>query len=91
MAAIETTNLRAVKFVMHPKTERRPDIALTGEDFQRLQNGAKLNDEVVNMYSNCLKPLVPPNVFILTSFFYARLIEKGYQAVSRWIKRLVCV
>ena len=92
MKSIETLNLKTVDFVTFEKSENRPAIKLIGKDFQRLQNGKMLNDEVVNMYCSCLKALITPNVFILTSFYYTNLRKTlDFKATAHWIKWLVSV
>lgn len=68
-------------------------ITIRQDDLRTLRHGKWLNDEIINFYGElCMKRAreIPDaaKIHIFNTFFYDRLSEKGYSAISRWTKRI---
>ncbi|VDK53352.1 unnamed protein product [Anisakis simplex] len=66
---------------------------ISRRDLLTLRGLEWLNDEIINFYMNliCVRSQNDsslPKVFAFTSFFYPSLLNKGYQAVRRWTRKV---
>ena len=69
-------------------------ISITVKDIDTLKGLNWLNDEIINFYMQMIVERASgsagqfPSVHAFTTFFYPRLMEKGYTAVKRWTKKV---
>ena len=67
-------------------------IQITVKDLSTLSGLNWLNDEIINFYMQMIVERAGqggfPAVYAYTTFFYPRLMEKGFSAVKRWTKKV---
>ena len=69
-------------------------IQITVKDLDTLSGLNWLNDEIINFYMQMIVARAAdsqgklPATYAFNTFFYSRLMEKGYTAVKRWTKKV---
>ena len=69
-------------------------IQITVKDIDTLSGLNWLNDEIINFYMQMIVERAGrnagqfPSVYAFTTFFYPRLMEKGFTSVKRWTKKV---
>ena len=69
-------------------------IQITVKDLDTLSGLNWLNDEIINFYMQMIVSRAAesqgrlPAVYAFNTFFYSRIMEKGYTAVKRWTKKV---
>lgn len=72
-------------------------VPLQKHDFRTLSGSSWLNDEIINFYGElCMDrarcfPDRYPKIHVFNTFFYEKLSTKGYSAVRRWSKKVICI
>ncbi|XP_035996821.1 uncharacterized protein senp5 [Fundulus heteroclitus] len=58
------------------------------EDLGTLEDQNWLNDQIINMYGELIMDVAEQKVHFFNSFFYKKLVAKGYDGVKRWTKKV---
>lgn len=69
------------------------NMKVTRGDICRLRTPEWLNDEVINFYMNVVmdrnsKDPSLPKVFVFNTFFFPMLLDKGYERVKKWTRKV---
>lgn len=66
---------------------------ITRKDINTLRDNTWINDQIINFYLNLIAERSKeanhlPKVYVMNTFFVPRLQDKGYNAVSRWTRKV---
>ncbi|KAM9384414.1 uncharacterized protein KZ484_006240 isoform 2-T3 [Pholidichthys leucotaenia] len=61
---------------------------LSLEDLGTLEEQNWLNDQIINMYGELIMDATEHKVHFFNSFFHRQLVDKGYDGVKRWTKKV---